>query len=83
MPELSGAMGNDLEKVTVTKYPLLQDLMDSLKAYGAVKTLMSGSGPTVFGMFSSAEKAEEAASLMKQIYDEIKIETAHTVREGY
>ena len=83
LPELSGAMGNDLEKVTVTKYPLLQDLMDSLKAYGAVKTLMSGSGPTVFGMFSSAEKAEEAASLMKQIYDEIKIETAHTVREGY
>lgn len=83
MPELLSAMGNDLQRVTAAKYPLLQELMDSLRESGADRALMSGSGPTVFGVFSQAAKAAEAACLMKQKYNEIQIETAHTVQEGY
>jgi 4-diphosphocytidyl-2-C-methyl-D-erythritol kinase len=42
---------NDLECVTVAKYPEIMDIKHSLQRLGAVGTLMSGSGPTVFGVF--------------------------------
>lgn len=42
---------NDLERVTLRAYPVLRELKAELSACGAVGTLMSGSGPTVFGIF--------------------------------
>ncbi len=53
-------MENVLETVTIKKYPVIQEIKDFLKANGAVSALMSGSGPTVFGIFETAELAEEA-----------------------
>lgn len=44
-------LSNDLEQVTCTKYPEIERIKRSLLAAGAVKALMSGSGPTVFGIF--------------------------------
>ncbi len=46
-----GILENDLEVVTETKYPVIKDIKDSLLRAGAVKAQMSGSGPTVFGIF--------------------------------
>lgn len=83
LSEVLALMGNDLELVTVPAYPILQGLMKELRELGAVKAMMSGSGPTVFGIFFQAAAAAEAAGLLKQKYKELQIETAQTVREGY
>lgn len=67
-------MGNVLERVTVPEYPVIDELKKLMKEHGALGAMMSGSGPTVFGIFKSyaqAKKASEAiekAGLSKQIY---------------
>ena len=54
------ALANDLEAVTVSQYPEISGLKKMLKDAGALGTLMSGSGPTVFGVFHSRDEAERA-----------------------
>ena len=49
-------MHNDLEKVTCVKHPEIEYIKRSLLAVGASQVLMSGSGPTVFGVFPDTEK---------------------------
>jgi len=51
---------NDLEAVTVSKYPEIKLVKEQLVKQGALGALMSGSGPTVFGLFSDQEKAGQA-----------------------
>jgi 4-diphosphocytidyl-2-C-methyl-D-erythritol kinase len=60
------AMQNDLETVTVTRYPVIERLKDELVAHGAEAALMSGSGPTVFGLFAHARDAEFSCSLFRK-----------------
>ena len=52
---------NVLEEYTLRAYPVVAELKDRMKKAGADFALMSGSGPTVFGIFSSMKKAENAA----------------------
>ena len=52
---------NDLEQVTITKYPVVGEIKQRLLECGAAGSLMSGSGPTVFGAFTSEESARTAA----------------------
>lgn len=67
-------LGNVLETVTVKKYPQVEEIKDFMKAQGALNALMSGSGPTVFGIYDSKERAYEAqgalerAGLAKQVF---------------
>jgi 4-diphosphocytidyl-2-C-methyl-D-erythritol kinase len=51
---------NDLETVTMGRYPRIGLLKEELARQGAVGTLMSGSGSSVFGVFSSRRSAERA-----------------------
>ena len=51
---------NDLESVTISKYPVIESLKKQLISHGALGALMSGSGPTVFGLFSDPHTAGEA-----------------------
>ncbi len=51
---------NDLEKVTVGMVPSIQTIKDTLLELGASGSLMSGSGPSVFGVFESEDKAKSA-----------------------
>jgi 4-diphosphocytidyl-2-C-methyl-D-erythritol kinase len=60
-----GWLHNDLEAVTLNRYPELVDLKQALITEGAVGVLMSGSGPTVFGMFNKERAAVLAASRLK------------------
>ncbi len=53
-------LSNDLEKVVLPRFPLLQDIKDTLRNKGALGCLMSGSGSTVFGIFAGEEKATQA-----------------------
>jgi 4-diphosphocytidyl-2-C-methyl-D-erythritol kinase len=68
---------NDLEDVTVKRYPALQELKDQLLANGAAGAMMSGSGSTVFGLFHQdvENKAEQCCSLLQQKYDQVYLVT--------
>jgi len=59
-PELFEELGNDLETVTIGRYPEIGDIKKELKKAGAVAALMSGSGPTVFGLFPGKEEAQRS-----------------------
>lgn len=58
--------GNVLETVTIPAYPMIQKLKDTMKHYGALASLMSGSGPTVFGIFDSRQAAKKAYAALKR-----------------
>ncbi len=57
---IADRLGNVLETVTVPAHPVIREIKDRMEQMGAMKALMSGSGPTVFGLFDNFEKAEEA-----------------------
>ena len=54
-----------LETVTVREYPIIDKIKTLMKNAGAENALMSGSGPTVFGIFTEREDAESAAEQIK------------------
>lgn len=56
---------NDLEAVTAARYPEITAIKRALVEEGALGSLMSGSGPTVFGVFQDAGKAEAAFERLK------------------
>ena len=53
-------LGNVLEDVTIAKYPIVESIKGMLIEEGAEGSLMSGSGPTVFGIFKEKEQAQKA-----------------------
>ena len=59
-------LGNVLETVTVPEYPVIDEIKKSMVRWGALNALMSGSGPTVFGLFDDREKAEYASEKLKK-----------------
>jgi 4-diphosphocytidyl-2-C-methyl-D-erythritol kinase len=52
---------NDLEEVVGKRYPVIRTIKENLEDSGAVKSSMSGSGPTVYGVFDQEPLAEEVA----------------------
>jgi 4-diphosphocytidyl-2-C-methyl-D-erythritol kinase len=62
VPALVAYLHNDLEAVTAARYPVVHEVKAALLAHGAIGALMSGSGPTVFGVFSDQSAAEQAAA---------------------
>ena len=57
---VTARMGNVLQDVTIPAYPVIADLKKRMKELGAMESMMSGSGPTVFGIFSDAGVAQNA-----------------------
>ncbi len=77
LQEVAKKFGNVLELVTAKKYPIIEEIKAVMKKNGALNALMSGSGPTVFGLFTDERAAQKAyeelrygslASLAKQVY---------------
>lgn len=58
-------MGNLLETVTIPNYPVIAKIKERMKLSGAAAAMMSGSGPTIFGLFRDQETAERAKEDMK------------------
>ena len=71
---IAGDMGNVLETVTIPNYPVIAQIKEHMMEHGAVGAMMSGSGPTVFGLFDneaaavSAYEAMRGTDLAKQVY---------------
>lgn len=59
-------MGNVFEPGIIGRYPVIQEIKDLMEANGARKAMMSGSGPTVFGIFDEKEKMERAAVVLRE-----------------
>ena len=58
--QMASLMGNVLETVTIPQYPVISDIKKCMIDCGAVGAMMSGSGPTVFGLFDEEQKAKAA-----------------------
>ena len=63
---ITDRMGNVLEQVTEKHYPAIVQIKKDMKRLGALNALMSGSGPTVFGIFTSREMAGKAAEFFRK-----------------
>lgn len=59
-------MGNVLEEVTIPSYPVIEEIKQHMKDHGAVNAMMSGSGPTVFGLFDDKKTAEHACEALRE-----------------
>lgn len=75
--EVAARFGNVLELVTAGKYPVIGQLEELMREHGALNAMMSGSGPTVFGLFDNPKAAQqayeelrfgEAKELARQVY---------------
>ena len=72
--KIASRMGNVLEQVTVEEYPVIDKIKKLMDEGGAKGAMMSGSGPTVFGIFTEKSLAKKAAlkireaGLAKQVY---------------
>lgn len=74
LDKIASSMGNVLEKVTIDMHPEIAQIKNCMLENGAVGAMMSGSGPTVFGIFrdrAAAQKAQDAVKaqgIAKQVY---------------
>ncbi len=59
-------MGNVLETVTIPAHPVIQEIKDCMIRNGAIGAMMSGSGPTVFGLYDDEQKARAAYAQMQE-----------------
>lgn len=64
-------MRNLLENVTLKKHKVLINLKEEMNKYGAINSMMSGSGPTVFAFFDDMLKAQRCFEKMKEKYNEV------------
>lgn len=63
--KLAESLYNVMEDITVPKYPIIQEIKTVMLENGALNSIMSGSGPTVFGLYDDIEKAEQTVELLK------------------
>lgn len=59
---------NVMEKVSISYCPEIQNIKDKMYEFNCIKSLMSGSGPTVFGIFNDNKDIKKAYDYFKKIY---------------
>ena len=72
--DIAAHMGNVLETVTIPSYPVIDEIKKHMLSNGAVGAMMSGSGPTVFGLFDDEDTAKKAYKAMR---------SSHLARQVY
>ena len=63
---VASCMGNVLEDVTIPMYPVIDKIKEEMQACGALNAMMSGSGPTVFGLFENRADARKAQARIRE-----------------
>jgi len=71
--DVCNGMKNLLENVTLRKYPILKRIKEDIIKMGAVGSMMSGSGPTIFAFFDDMLKAQKCYDKFKSLYKEVYI----------
>lgn len=74
-PFCADQLHNDLEQVTIAHFSMLGQIKKVLSDAGAEGALMSGSGPTVFGLFTDRDKRESARLRLEQVFNEDNFRT--------
>ncbi len=82
LTEVFANMGNVLEDVTVKMHPGIEKIKSKMIEYGAINSMMSGSGPTVFGVFDSKKKAQVAATFFKNKWELREVHVTSTFYQG-
>ena len=72
--DIAAHMGNVLETVTIPNYPVIDEIKKHMLSNGAVGAMMSGNGPTVFGLFDDEDTAKKAYKAMR---------SSHLARQVY
>ena len=80
--KIAEAMGNVLERVTIERYPIIETIKNIMKDMGALNAMMSGSGPTVFGIFDDCKVAKEAQKRLKKmdVAKQVYLANVHNTR---
>ncbi|MCI8632440.1 MAG: 4-(cytidine 5'-diphospho)-2-C-methyl-D-erythritol kinase [Lachnospiraceae bacterium] len=68
LPQICAHMANQLEPAAIEAYPVIGEIKQDLMGLGAAGAMMTGSGPTVFGLFERYEAAREAVRRCKMRY---------------
>ena len=63
--------GNIMEGVTALKFPVINDIKTFMYKSGAMLSLMSGSGTSVFGIFDDLATARKAAEALSKVYNSV------------
>lgn len=81
--QVAGAMGNVLEDVTMEMHPVIGKIKNCMLEHGALGAMMSGSGPTVFGIYDDKNKIRTAMSRIKKqgLAKQIYITNVHNTAE--
>jgi len=79
LPGVVSRLSNVLESVTMAEYPQIKKLKEAMIQYGAMASLMSGSGPTVFGLVLNKGKAEYIAERLRS-HSDVEIMITKTIK---
>ncbi len=80
--KVAECMGNVLEQVTIPVYPVIEQIKNVMKEGGAMNAMMSGSGPTVFGLFEDRQSEKRAAQKIKEqkLAKQVYVTSIHQAR---
>ena len=80
---IAGRMSNVMEAVTVRDFPVIGTICEEMKARGALNAVMSGSGPTVFGLFDDEKKAMAARDVLRKAYPSARTFLTEPVQQAW
>ena len=75
---VASRMGNVLESVTVPLYPVIDSIKKDMIEHGAMNAMMSGSGPTVFGIFPDEQSMTACQQFLRQKGEARQVYTTET-----
>ena len=76
---LTKSIVNVMEEVVIRKNPIISEIKEDLIEYGALGSLMSGSGPTVFGLFDDKEKLNFCKEKLTNKYPKVRVYLTKTI----
>lgn len=84
LQEVAAHMGNVLEDVTIPMHPEIAQIKQVMKDCGALNAMMSGSGPTVFGLFENKMAARKAQHMIreKELAKQVYVTNIHNARRN-
>ncbi|MGQ9836716.1 MAG: 4-(cytidine 5'-diphospho)-2-C-methyl-D-erythritol kinase [Cyanobacteriota bacterium] len=79
---LAESLRNDLEKPVLAAHAIVAELQSALRTAGALGSLMSGSGPTVFGIMPSLEQASQTRDILRRQFQNVDFWVTQAVPTG-